>query len=170
MDKIVSLIGPLDAQRLKAAWEKIGVPDELPSVKYAANARSRNAERAKLLMDLHERTMVDVDPMTGLPKFKTDYLVEEAHIAVGLGSPERYQPTPQERQQALMAKAQAYMEEQGGGAGGGGGDKRPGAQASNGKTRDSEGKPRGRREKAGRRDSSRGRNRGAPVGTTGAKQ
>jgi hypothetical protein len=162
-DKIDAMIGPLDRQKIRVAWNKIGVPDRLPNVRFSANARSRNAERAKLLMDLHERTMADVDPMTGLPRYETQYALEEAHISVGLGKPEKYQPTKQERMAMIEAKARAAMEANGGGGSGG----QPGQAAPGGKTRDSQGKPRGRRENAGRRDSSRGRDRGAPVGSSG---
>ena len=166
-DRMVDLIGPVDWAKLQKAWLTIGVTDELPTVVFAAKSRAQDRERAKLLMDLHERTKADIDPLTGVQTKKTVYLLDEAHKALGVGAPEDYFLDDKTRFLLMKARAEAALEQKAKetGSSSSGGDKSPGSSASNGKTRDSEGKPRGRREAAGRRDSPRGRDRGAPKGS-----
>ena len=156
-DLIDEWIGPVDRVKLRRIWEMVGIPNVLPSVTYSPKARSQdNMGRAKMLMDLHERAKAEIDPLTLMQVYRTPYLIQEAAKTLNAGPLELYQLTEDEKVALMRAKMEMAADEQMEGD-----SKQPGQPASNGKTRDSEGKPRGRREAAGRTDSPRGRSRGA---------
>lgn len=155
------LIGPVDSKKLIDAWSVIGIPPELPRVKYSAAARSKEAEfaRASMLMSLHERSKAEVDVMTGAPALKTDYLLQEGAKTLGVGPLEKFELTAEQNVNLLKATIISLIE--GGFAedpveamrvieSGGAQNK---LQQAGGKTRDSQGDLRSRNENAGRRDS-----------------
>lgn len=165
--EIDALIGPVDRQRLREMVAIFGLPRRLPAVTFSPKARSQNPVRVKQLLDFHERLMAEVSPVHGMPRFDSVYLVQEAAKTLGLGAIEEFDITdvekfnqavrmwivknPDEAEQLLALVSQAR---------GSSGPRQPGAPAANGKTIDSQGKPRGRRELAGRRDNPEGRSIG----------
>lgn len=180
----VELIGQADYAKLQKMWATVGIPNRLPKVRYAPEWRSRDFERTKQLLDAHERAKAEVDPLTGTPMYDTSYILEEALSSLGLGEPEKMQLSAEDKQMLMIAQAQAKIREdkaeaialekdrlqnakgeKGGNSSAKSSKKK---SSSSGKTRDSQGALRGRREKAGRRDtrSRRGRGVGAASGGT----
>ncbi len=149
-EMIDELIGPVDRAKLRAAWETIGEAPDLPDVTYAAKSRSQANMfgRVKMLLDLHERTKAEVDPITGAPRLESIHLLQEAAMTINAGKLPPFEIS--QNQQIIMAATKKLMEAEGK------------TTATAGKSPDSQGKPRGRRENAGRRDSGRGRSRGQP--------
>ena len=152
------LIGAPDRTALQEVWAVVGQPRELPEATFAPKSRNHDLARSKLLFDAHERLKVEVDPITGAQTRDSSMLLDEALISLGVGK----LPAPEltEEQKVIMAKARLMAAAEMQAA-----EQQTGAATSNGKTRDTEGKPRGRRERAGRRDSPRGRGRGERAGS-----
>lgn len=125
-----SILGQRDADLFLKVMKEIGVPHKAPEVTISAKAREAGDlfVRIKQLMDFHERVRMDLDPMTGLPRKDSGFVLDEAAMLLNVGKLPDYQIPPEMEQAIFAEKARMML---GGGEGGpqGGGGRTEGEAA-----------------------------------------
>lgn len=121
-ERWVELIGQDKADLLRAMVMEIGIPNQIPKVRFASGERDKDPIRIKQGLDLHERLKTELDPVLGLPLADGVHLLDETSRALGYG--------PLIRKQYSDLLIQQVLQMRGGGGEGGPNDK-PGQSQTN---------------------------------------
>lgn len=97
---------------VRKAWQQLGVIPELPAVKIAARAKEANPVRVRQLIEVYSLASQVVEPMTGMPKYDVDHLLQEAAETLGVGSLPLKEITPE---MMLQLQQQQQVGSEGGG-------------------------------------------------------
>lgn len=139
----VALVGAQGAQVLQA-WQKQTTDDgDKLSVTFGMRAEAQKTVDRKQMMEAVTLEQSQVEPITGLPKYNSDHLIEEIHRSLGAGPP-KVDNTPLRQLQKLCMALAAQIQQLTGvnplaPAGGGGGP--PGSNGPNGPGNGPEGGP-----------------------------
>lgn len=123
-ERWTQLIGEEKATVLRGFIQQVGIPNHLPQVRFASGERDKDPVRIKQALDLHERLLVEKDPLLGvLPLADGIHLLDEVSRNLGHG--------PIVRKKYSDAMLNAVLGLRGGGEGGGGKQPQPGQSQTN---------------------------------------
>jgi len=106
-DETLIQVGGPSAIAVREGWRKLGIPPEIPGVRFASKAKDQNPVRVRQLMELYNVASQQIDPATGFPKFDVDHLIQEAALTLGIGKLPLFQVTPEMIQMRLAETAVA---------------------------------------------------------------
>ena len=101
-DQIAELVGDEYLEDWKK-WQASSLRGDKLVVEFASRTKNENPIRRGQVFEAIQFLSAFTDPLTGIPKYEVDYLIDEWMRMLGLGKAVRHQPTQLELMQAMAA-------------------------------------------------------------------